>query len=351
MKLRLNLLLRSSGTRTTTTRPITLFTAQWADLTLEELAAKAAGWGYDGLELACHPNHFDVRRALADRSYAGSVRAVLDAHGLICGAIGAQGFGQAVSDTIDARHRVLLPAEVWGDGDVGGVQARAVALMMDVARAAAALGVTHVNGFTGSPIWAKLYGFPFNDYEEIDRAYELVAEQWTPILDVFDQEGVRFALEVHPTEIAYDFVTTERILAAFGRRATFGLNLDPSHLVHQFLDPARFAEEFADRIYHVHVKDTKIRLDGRRSILCSHLDFGDPRRGWDFVSAGRGDVDFEALFGSLQRIGYAGPLSVEWEDAEVDREGGAKNALAFVRRMAVAPSASTSGKAAEAPCA
>ena len=102
-----------------------------------------------------------------------------------------------------------------------------------------------------------LYSFPPNDFAEIERGYEQFAERWGPILDVFDQEGVRFGLEVHPTEIAYDFVTTAKALAAIGQREAFGINLDPSHFAHQFLDPAAFALEFADRIYHVHVKDSQ----------------------------------------------------------------------------------------------
>lgn len=160
-----------------------------------------------------------------------------------------------------------------------------------------------------------------------------------PIIDVFDREGVRFGLEVHPTEIAYDFPTTRKTLQAMGNRPGFGINLDPSHLAHQHLDPAAFALELADRIYHVHVKDSRKRLDGRRSILGSHLDFGAEERGWDFVSPGHGDVDFESLLRALNRIGYRGPLSIEWEDSGMDREWGARDALAFVRRIDFEPSA------------
>jgi sugar phosphate isomerase/epimerase len=247
-------------------------------------------------------------------------------------ALGAHLVGQAVCDRIDARHQAILPPHVWGDGEEEGVRRRAAERMKDTARAAARFGVTQVNGFTGSPIWHLLYSFPPNDYAEIEHGYEAFAEAWSPILDVFDAEGVRFGLEVHPTEIAYDFVTTEKTLAAVGRRPAFGINLDPSHFAHQHLDTAEFALEFGDRIYHVHVKDSKKRLDGRRSILASHLNFGEEARGWDFVSPGHGDVDFEALFRALNRIGYAGPLSIEWEDSGMDREYGAQDALAFVRR-------------------
>ena len=320
------------------TRPVTLFTGQWADLPLAELAPLAAGWGFDGLELACWGDHFEVDRAIADDGYCDEKRAFLDQHGLGCWAVGAHLVGQAVCDPVDARHRAILPPDVYGDGDADGVRERAAERMKDTARAAAKLGVTQVNGFTGSGVWHQLYSFPPNDFAEIERGYQAFAEAWNPILDVFEQEGVRFGLEVHPTEIAYDFVTTERTLAAIDGRESFGINLDPSHFVHQFLDPAAFAIEFADRIYHVHVKDAKRRLDGRRSILASHLNFGDERRGWDFVSPGHGDVDFEELVRALNRIGYTGPLSIEWEDSGMDREYGAQDALAFVRKADFAPS-------------
>ncbi|MBA2357223.1 MAG: sugar phosphate isomerase/epimerase [Actinobacteria bacterium] len=320
-------------------RPVTLFTGQWADLPVEELAEKAGSWGFDGLELACWGDHFEVDRALADPAYARGRRELLQRHGLDCWALGAHLVGQAVCDRIDERHRAILPPELWGDGEPEGVRRRAAERMQDTARAAAAFGVTQVNGFTGSGIWHLLYSFPPNDHAELERGYEEFAERWGPIVDVFDAEGVRFGLEVHPTEIAYDFPTTRRSLDAIGRRVGFGINLDPSHLAHQFLDSASFVEEFADRIYHVHVKDSRKTLDGRKSILGSHLNFGDVERGWDFVSPGHGDVDFEALFRALNRIGYSGPLSIEWEDSGMDREWGAQDALAFVRRVDFEPSA------------
>jgi sugar phosphate isomerase/epimerase len=320
-------------------RPVTLFTGQWADLPLAELAPKVAEWGYDGLELACWGDHFEVDRALAEDGYVGEIRALLERHGLQVWALGAHLVGQAVCDRIDARHQAILPPEVWGDGEPAGVNRRAAERLADTARAAAKLGVTQVNGFSGSPIWHLLYSFPPNDQAEIERGYALFGERFDPIMDVFDREGVRFGLEVHPTEIAYDFVTTERALSAIGRRDAFGINLDPSHFAHQSLDTAAFALDFADRIYHVHVKDSKKRLDGRRSILGSHLNFGEEARGWDFVSPGHGDVDFEAFFRALTRIGYQGPLSVEWEDSGMEREYGARDALAFVRRTDFPPSA------------
>jgi sugar phosphate isomerase/epimerase len=319
-------------------RPVTLFTGQWADLPLAELATKAGGWGFDGLELACWGDHFEVDKALADPSYVASTRELLERNGLRVFAIGAHLVGQCVCDPIDQRHRAIVPGEVWGDGDPEGVRQRAAERMKDTARAAARLGVQQVNGFTGSSVWHLLYSFPPNDFAAVEHGYDDFAERWGPVIDVFEQEGIRFGLEVHPTEIAYDFVTTKKTLAAIGRRPAFGINFDPSHFAHQFLDPAAFVEEFADRIYHVHVKDSRKTLDGRKSILGGHLNFGEAERGWDFVSPGHGDVDFESLFRALNRIGYDGPLSIEWEDSGMDREWGAPDALAFVRRADFSPS-------------
>ena len=319
-------------------RPVTLFTGQWADLPLRTLAEKTGQWGFDGLELACWGDHFEVQRALNEPGYVQSRWDILNQHNLKCFAISNHLVGQAVCDPIDSRHKEILPAHVWGDGEPEGVHQRAAKEMMDTARAAAKFGVTQVNGFSGSSIWHLLYSFPPNDFAEVEKGYGDFARRWNPIIDVFDQEGVKFGLEVHPTEIAYDFVTTRKALDAVRNRSGFGINFDPSHFIHQFLNPADFIEEFADRIYHVHIKDSKRYLDGRKSILGSHLNFGDARRGWDFVSPGHGDVDFESIFRAFNRIGYSGPLSIEWEDSGMDREWGAQDAVAFVRRTDFTPS-------------
>jgi sugar phosphate isomerase/epimerase len=149
---------------------------------------------------------------------------------------------------------------------------------------------------------------------------------------------VRFALEVHPTEIAYDIFTAERALAAIGHRKTFGFNFDPSHLLWQMIDPVSFIEQFPDRIFHVHMKDAALQLNGKTSILGSHLNFGESGRGWDFRSPGHGSVKFEEIIRALNRIGYGGPLSVEWEDSGMEREFGARESCAFVHRVEFSPS-------------
>lgn len=319
-------------------RPVTLFTGQWADMPLEALAAKAREWGYDGLELACWGDHFDVERALAEPGYCQGRHDLLARHGLKVWAVSNHLVGQCVCDVIDHRHKTIIPARVWGDGDAEGVRQRAAAEMIRTAQAAARLGVKVVNGFTGSSVWHKLYAFPPTPQEEVEAGFADFAARWRPILDEFQKVGVRFALEVHPTEIAYDIHTTHRALAAVKHHPAFGFNFDPSHLYWQFVDPVKFIRAFPDRIFHCHIKDAVRRLDGETGVLASHLAFGDARRGWDFRSPGRGDVAFEEIIRALNAAGYTGPLSVEWEDCGMDRLHGAKEACGFVRRLDFSPS-------------
>ena len=319
-------------------RPVTLFTGQWADLPLEKVAEYARSWGYDGLELACWGDHFEVSRALKEPDYCRGRHDLLARHGLKVFAISNHLVGQAVCDLIDERHRSILPPQVWGDGKPEGVRQRAAQEMIDTAKAAAKLGVKVVNGFTGSSIWHLLYFFPPTGQEQINQGFADFAARWNPILDAFDGAGVRFALEVHPSEIAYDIHTARRALEALKQRKTFGFNFDPSHLIWQFVDPVKFIDAFPDRIYHCHVKDAIRTLDGESGILASHLSFGDHRRGWDFRTPGRGQVNFEEIVRALNRVGYKGPLSVEWEDSGMDRLHGAKEACQFVKRLDFTPS-------------
>lgn len=314
-------------------RPVTLFTGQWADLPLTVMAEKAAGFGYDGLELACWGDHVDVVRASEDIGYAKERHEILDQHGLKCWAISTHLVGQAVCDHIDARHESVLPPHVWGDGEPEGVRQRAAEEMMRTAHAAANMGLKVVNGFTGSSIWPNFYFFPPTPQSMVDEGYDDFAERWTPILNTFQSCDVKFALEVHPAEIAYDIHSTLAALEAIDRHPAFGFNFDPSHLLWQGVDPAIFIDMFGDRIYHVHMKDVAVTQDGRAGILGSHLEFGDHRRGWNFRSVGRGHVDFEEIIRALNRARYEGPLSVEWEDAEMNREHGAIESCEYVRNL------------------
>ena len=316
-------------------RPVTLFTGQWADLPFEEVCRLASEWGYDGLEIACWGDHFDVAKAAEDASYVRGKKDTLEKYGLGCWAISNHLNGQAVCDNpIDGRHQGIVNPRVWGDGDPEEVRQRAAEELKTTARAARAFGVDTVVGFTGSSIWHYVAMFPPVSDDVIQAGYADFADRWNPILDVFDEVGVKFAHEVHPSEIAYDYWSTVATLDAIGHRDAFGLNFDPSHMVWQGLDYVGFLWDFRDRILHVDCKDTKVRMNnGRNGRLSSHLPWADPRRGWDFISTGRGDTAWEDIFRMLNHIGYTGAISIEWEDAGMDRLDGAPEALGLIRKL------------------
>jgi len=313
-------------------RPVTLFTGQFADIPFAGMAEKASSWGYDGLEIACWGEHLDVEKAAADKSYASEILGILEKNNLKCFAISNHLAGQLVCDpNNDGRSDGFAPEKYRGDAEAK--RKWAVEAMQKTAVAAKNLGVGVVNGFTGSSIWHLLYSFPPVSGEMIEEGFAFFADRWNPIFDVFRENGVKFALEVHPTEIAFDIITARRALNAVNNRPEFGFNFDPSHLLWQGMEPERFIKAFPGRIYHVHVKDVALTLDGESGILGSHLDFGSPGRGWDFRSPGRGDVNFEEIIRALNLTGYEGPLSVEWEDSGMDREFGAEEACSFVKGL------------------
>jgi sugar phosphate isomerase/epimerase len=317
-------------------RPVTIFTGQWADVGFDELCGKVKSFGYDGVEIACWGDHMEPQRAADDPGYIENRKGILAKHGLKCWAISGHLPGQCVGDLWDPRLDGFAPAQYAGQPEK--IREWAIQEMKYIARAAHNLGIKIVTGFMGSPIWKYWYSFPQTGEEMIDNAFKEIVKLWNPIFDEYDHYGIKFALEVHPTEIAFDYYTAERLLKEFNRRPTLGFNFDPSHLIWQGVSPHIFLRDFKDRIYHVHMKDTALTLDGKAGILGSHITFGDTRRGWNFRSLGHGNVDFENIIRELNAMNYQGPLSVEWEDSGMEREYGAREACEFVRKLDFSPS-------------
>lgn len=318
-------------------RPTLLFTGPFADVPLDRLAAQAREWGYDGLELCCWGDHLEVQRGLADEHYPAARLDLLARHDLQLAVVANHKVGQAVSDPIDARHQPLLPEYVWGDGSPGGVRERAAEELIATFRLAEKLGVGVVSGFTGSSLWSYLTGYPAPKPGVIADALHAFAEQWHPILDAAQECGVRFACEVHPGQFAFDLYSTEAVLDVLNGRDEFGILFDPAHLHWQGVDPVAFLRRFRDRIYHVHIKDAVLNLDGRSGVLAGYWPSGDARRGWQFRTPGRGGVDFEGVIRALNDIGYDGPLAVDWHDPGMDREFGAMEACRFVKQLDFEP--------------
>jgi sugar phosphate isomerase/epimerase len=300
------------------------------------MVQKAKSFGYDGVELACWGDHFEV--AKADQAYCDAKRALLAKHGMQCYAVSTHLVGQAVCDNIDARHAQILPDYIYGDGNPEGVRQRAAEEIIKTAHAAKRLGVDVVNGFTGSSIWHLCYSFPPVTAGQIDAGYADFARRWKPILDEFQKLGVKFALEVHPTEIAFDIASAERALEALDHHPAFGFNYDPSHFGYQGVNYVKFIHKFHDRIFHVHMKDVAWGLGDEAGVFGGHADFHQPKRYWDFKSVGRGCINFEKIIRALNDIRYLGPLSVEWEDGGMDREFGATESAAYVKKLDFPPS-------------
>lgn len=312
-------------------RLVTLMTCQWADMELETLCQKAKEMGYEGLELACWGKHLDLKRAVLEEGYIEEIKKTLAKYDLKCMALATHIIGQCVGDYNDKRLNNFAPQELADKPDE--IRRWAIESMKYAAIAAKKMGCYVVTGFVGSPIWKYLYSFPQTTEEMVESGYQEIYDLWAPILDVFAEHNIKFALEVHPGEIAFDYYTTQRLLKKMEGRKEFGLNFDPSHLIWQGITPHLFLKDFADKIYHVHMKDAAVTLDGRSGLLGSHIDFGDLKRGWNFRSLGHGDVNFEEIIRVLNAIGYEGPLSVEWEDSGMEREYGAKEAAAFVKKI------------------
>jgi sugar phosphate isomerase/epimerase len=320
-------------------RPILLFTGPWADLPLEELAPHAAEWGYRGVDVCCWGDHFEVQRAAAEDDYCANKLALLNRLELAAPVVSCHRVSTAVCDVIDGRHQDILPDYVWGDGDPVGVQRRAAEEVMAAARAAQRLGASVLAGFAGSPVWSAITGYPGPKAERVADAYRDFARKWRPVLDAVQACGLKYALEVHPGQIAFDLYSAEAALDALDGRPDFGFTLDPSHLHWMGVDPVEFVRRFADRVFHVHVKDCALTLNGRTGLLCSYLAPGDPRRGWHARSPGRGGVDWEAFIRALNDAGYDGALAVEFQDAGMSREYGAEEACRFVKRLDFEPAA------------
>ena len=176
-------------------RPVTLFTGQWADLPLEEMCSTASKMGYEGLEIATW-GQLNVRKAAENKEYVKEILGVLQKYNLGCWAIGAHLTGQCVGDALtyayDPRLDGFAPSELAGKPEE--IQKWAVEEMKYTAKAARNMGVEVVTCFMGSPIWKMWYSFPQTTEEQVEEAYQTMKRLWTPILDVFDEYNVKLAL-------------------------------------------------------------------------------------------------------------------------------------------------------------
>jgi sugar phosphate isomerase/epimerase len=317
-------------------RPAILCTQPWADLPVLDLAPQIAEWGYQGLELWCGGDHLEVQLALSDEDYVNTLIETLNQLELRVLAVSSPTVSLLPLNGARPWYREQVPDYVWGNGDCEGVQERSVEELASTVRVAQKLGAGVLVGRTGSPLWSALTGPVPLHPRLLERALEQLAQRWQPILDVCQECGVRFACQVGPGEMAFDLDSAARVVEAVTREE-FGFALDPVGLHVQGVNPAEFVRAFPDRIYHVHVKDAVVALNGRSSLFGSYLPPGDPRRCVQPRSPGRGGIDWEGVIRALNGAGYAGPLAIAWEDPGMDRAAGAAEALTFLRRVDFEP--------------
>ena len=143
------------------------------------------------------------------------------------------------------------------------------------------------------------------------RSLDQVVDLYGPLLELAEKNNVRLCLENCPLmgNIAISPVMWRRIFQRLDSDK-LGLAYDPSHLVWEMIDPYAPLDEFKDKIFHVHAKDTAI--DRARLAETGILtDFS----WWSYRIPGRGELDWKKLLSKLKANGYTGTISLEHEDA------------------------------------
>ena len=317
-------------------KPIALCVGQFSDMSLEDICKMASEIGYDGLEMSFRSSIINLPRAASDKAYCDELNALLAKYNLKAWAVSAHMFGQCVGDYDDPRLDNLCPEEYRGKPDE--IRKWACEQMMLTAPAAKNLGIPVVTGFMGSTLWKYFYFYPQTSPAFVEERWAEFLDLWIPILDEYAKNDVKFALEVHPTEMAYDYYTTQECLERLHFHEAFGINYDPSHLLWQGVDPVVYLRDFAPYIYNTHMKDVYVKMDGKNGILGSNLRFGDLRRAWNFRSIGHGSVNFDDIIRQINTMDYRGPLSIEWEDNGMEKHYGAREAFEYISKLNYAPS-------------
>lgn len=316
---------------------LALFTGQFASYPLKSVLAVMQAIGYTGMEVPCW-GHFDPEQAASDEGgedYCGAFLELLGEYGIRPTALSTHLVGQALCDPASEKLKAIVPPHIWSDDTDVRVQ-NVQGYLVKVGIAAARLGLEVVNLFSGSDNWGEIYDFPPAP-EKVARGYRQFADRMVPVLDRYGELGVFGAMEVHPTEIAYDFNSLDAVLDALNGHKRFGVKFDPSHLVPQDLDEVEFILQYAERILDVHAKESKVRRRGRQGIYVGHLDPSDPRRRFIFASPGWGDVDWIGVREALLWIKYRGAIAVEWEHNSMSPWFGIYDAFNFLRRVLLAP--------------
>lgn len=299
---------------------------------LEEVAEYVSELGYEAVELAswAGSGHLDTEKAVSDPAYAKNIKKMLASHGLEISALSDHLSAQLVLPPVDSSWDPWSPTTDKDEMVKFGREH-----LLQSARVASDLEIPVVNGFFGSTVWGSWYSWPPKNIEIYDEGWELFAERWNPILDEFKKLGVKFAHEVHPTEIAYNITTAQTALDKLDRD-DWGFNFDPSHFIWQMIDPVVFVKTFGNRILHVHAKDFEVQEDEiSRDGVLSTGSWTSMRRAARYRVPGWGQVPWKRVITALLEVGYDGTLSFEHEDPVMSERDGAEKSIDYLRPLMI----------------
>ena len=311
-----------------------IFLAQFAGDTapfnsLAAIADWAAGLGYKGVQIpSWDARLFDLARAAESRTYCDEITGMLADKGLAVTELSTHLQGQlvAVHPAYDAQFDGFAPTDVHGNP--AARQQWAVEQLKLAAKASRNLGLAAHASFSGALAWPFVYPWPARPAGLIEDAFDELAKRWRPILDVFDENGVDLAYEIHPGEDLHDGATFEMFLERVGNHPRASILYDPSHFVLQCLDYCAFLDIYHSRIKCFHVKDAEFRPTGRSGVYGGYQGWVD--RPGRFRSLGDGQVDFSAIFSKLAQYDFPGWAVLEWECALKHPEQGAAEGAPFI---------------------
>ncbi|MBB4615847.1 sugar phosphate isomerase/epimerase family protein [Novosphingobium taihuense] len=298
---------------------------------LDTIADWVAGLGYKGIQIPSWDGRlFDLEKAATSQTYCDEIKGMLAEKGLEITELSTHLQGQlvAVHPAFDAQFDGFAPESVHGNP--AARQAWAVQQMKYAAKASSNLGLTAHASFSGAFAWPYFYPWPARPAGLVEDAFDELARRWKPILDVFDENGVDVAYEIHPGEDLHDGVTFEMFLERVGNHPRANILYDPSHFVLQQLDYLAFIDIYHERIKCFHVKDAEFRRNGRSGVYGGYQSWVD--RPGRFRSLGDGQVDFPGIFSKMAANDYAGWAVLEWECALKHPEVGAAEGAPFIDR-------------------
>ena len=296
--------------------------------TLDNLGQWAASLGYKGIQVPTDPKLFDLEKAAASKTYCDDIKGRLAEMGIEITELSTHIQGQlvAVHPVYDEMFDGFAPAELRGKPQAR--QEWAVNQLKYAAKASQHLGLKSHASFSGALAWPFVYPWPQRPAGLVEMAFAELGKRWTPILDVFEENGIDLCYELHPGEDLHDGVTFERFLGATGNHPRANILYDPSHFVLQAMDYLDFIDIYHERIRAFHVKDAEFNPTGRSGVYGGYQGWVD--RPGRFRSLGDGHVDFGAVFSKLTQYDFDGWAVLEWECALKHPEDGAREGAGFI---------------------